>query len=203
MKNTVKIAGMLMILLLTGSNLAAQRGRGFRGDTAFMKQRHDSIRMQMAERRMVMNGDSLNWGMRHYQHGNRYMFSSEDQRNMRAQNYQYQRLNRDMEHMRMRPRFYGDSRERRGAGMMAYGRGMQGLRQNAPGRMIMESMPGVTAKQKDELAKLNEKQREEITKLREKQQEAVKALRDDHRKKVMNILTDEQKKWLQENTREQ
>jgi hypothetical protein len=190
MKNTVKIAGMLMILLLTGSNLSAQRGmRGFRNDTAFMNQRHDSLRMQMAERRRSMNFDSADWGMRHsygrrpamrnlpggFGYGEGMPFISE--RNMRTTDFRNQ-------HRR---------------GMMAYGSGMGYMRQNMPGRMIMQSIPGVTQEQKDELAKLNKAQQEDMQKLREKQQEAVKTLREEHRKKIMNILTDDQKKWLEEN----
>jgi hypothetical protein len=75
-----------------------------------------------------------------------------------------------------------------------------GMMNNAPGRKIMESMPDVTPKQKDELAKLNDQQQSEMKKLMEQHQQAIKQLREDHRKKVMNLLTDEQKKWLEENT---
>lgn len=212
MKNTIKIAGMLIIILLTGLNLEAQRGRGFRSDTVFIKNSHDSIRMQMIQRRMAMNGDSLNWRMRHsdrrmpdmapgsYGRGyGEWRNADMYRKDMRADNFRNQRAGRGM---RTQPDFYGNFGERRGPGMMAYGRSMEQMRQNTPGRMIMGSMPGVTAKQKEELVKLNEKQREEMKNLREKQQEAVQSLREDHRKKVMNILTDEQKKWLEENTPE-
>jgi hypothetical protein len=192
MKNTVKIAGILMILLLAGSNLAAQRGmRGFRSDTVSMNQRRDSIRMQMSARRRSMNMDSTRWGMRHPGGMTQGMMNHHGYRG-------YMPYNSDRNINRMRQPFSGNFGNRR-QGMMAYGRGMGDLRQNMPGRMIMESMPGVTQQQKDELAKLNDNQREEMQKLRDKQQEAVKALRDEHRKKVMNILTDDQKKWLEEN----
>jgi hypothetical protein len=179
MKNTVKIAGILMILLLTGSNLSAQRGmRGFRNDTAFMNQRRDSIRMQMAERRRSMNMDSTGRGMRH----------------------SYGMMPGMMNHAgRMRPYAYGNFRHQGNQGAMAFGGGMGRMRQNMPGRMIMQSIPGVTQEQKDQLAKLNKEQQQEMQSLREKQQQAVKTLGEEHRKKIMNILTDDQKKWLEEN----
>lgn len=212
MKNTIKIAGMLLIILLTGLNLEAQRGRGFRSDSVFFKNSHDSIRMQMIQRRMAMNGDSLDRRMRHsdrimpdiapgsYGRGYReWRTPDRYRRDMRAYDFRNQRAGRGM---RMQPGFYGNFSERRGPGMMAYGRSLGQMRQNIPGRMIRESMPDVTAKQKEELAKLNEKQREELKNLREKQQNAFQTLREEHRKKVMNILTDEQKKWLEENAPE-
>jgi hypothetical protein len=213
MKNTLKIATMLIILLLTGSSLSAQRGMyGFRGDTAFINQRHDSIRMHMAQRRMAMNGDSLDWRIRRsdrrmhdmipHNFGRGYgewRNPNMDRRYMRAYNFQNQRTARDL---RMHQRFYGSLREAGRPGMIASGRGMGQLRNNTPGRMIMESMPGVTEKQKEELVRLNEKNKEEMKKFREKQQEAFNAMREDHRKKVMNILTDDQKKWLEENAPE-
>jgi hypothetical protein len=213
MKNMVKITGMLIILLLTGSSLSAQRGmHGFRSDTAFINQRHDSIRMHMAQRRMAMNGDSLDWRIRHsdrrmpdmvpHNFGRGYREwrnPGMDRRYMRAYNFRNQRMSRDM---RMQQRFYGNFREGDRPGMMAYNRGVGQMRHNTPGRMIMESMPGVTEKQKEELVKLNEKNKDEMKKFREKQQEAFKSMREDHRKKVMNILTDDQKKWLEENAPE-
>jgi hypothetical protein len=179
MKNTVKIAGMLIILLLTGTNLEAQRGmRGFRSDTASMNQRRDSIRMQMAERRKSMNMDSAGWGMRH-----------SDGRMPGMMNHPGG----------MRLHAYGNFGYQRNQGAMAYGGGMGRMRQNMPGRLIMQSIPGVTQEQKDQLAKLNKEQQSEMQQLREKQQEELKTLREEHRKKVMNILTDDQKKWLEEN----
>lgn len=84
---------------------------------------------------------------------------------------------------------------------MRPGDGM-GMRNNAPGRRIMESIPGITQKQKDDLAKLNEQNQSEMKKLMEQHQQAVKQLREDHRKKVMNLLTDDQKKWLEEHSQE-
>lgn len=82
------------------------------------------------------------------------------------------------------------------AGGMRPGPGMN----NAPGRRIMESIPNITQKQKDELEKLNEQHQSEMKKLMEQHQQAVKQAREDHRKKVMNLLTDEQKKWVDEHT---
>lgn len=207
MKNIVRIAGMLLILLVAGQSLEAQRGmRGFRNDTVFMKQRRDSIRMHMRERRMAMNSDSLDRGMRHFYgmpgqgRGNgAWMAPGMGRQGMRNNDFGYGRwMNPGMRQWAMRHQGF----QNRGQGMMAYGRGMGPMMQNAPGRRIMESMPGVTSRQKEELKKLNEKQMDEFKKLREKHQEAIKALREDHQKKVMNLLTDEQKKWLEENAPE-
>jgi hypothetical protein len=189
MKNTLKIAGMLLILLVTGLNLEAQRGmRGFRNDTISMKQRHDSLGMQMHGRRMSPMGN------------NAWMAPGMGQRGMWNGDFGYgRRMGPGMNHRGMRqPGFQGGNR----SGMMAYGRGRGPMMNDAPGRRIMESMPGVTTKQKDELAKLNEQQTQEMKTLREKHQEAIKALRDDHQKKVQALLTDEQKKWLRDNATE-
>lgn len=92
-------------------------------------------------------------------------------------------------------------------GMRQQGRGMQyGFRGDmipqGPGRRIMESIPGITEKQKQDLAAVNNKQRDEMQKLMEKNREAMKQLREDHRQKVLNLLTDEQKKWLEEHNQE-
>lgn len=193
MKNTVKIAVMLLILLVTGLNLEAQRGiRGFRNDTISMKQRHDSLGMQIHGRRMspqAFGGGNDAW-----------MAPGMGQRGMRNGDFGYGRQkSQGMNHWGMRQPGFRDGHR---SGMMAYGKGRGPMMNDAPGRRIMESMPGVTAKQKDELAKLNQKQMEDMKTLREKHQEAVKALRDEHQKKVQALLTDEQKKWLQDNAPE-
>lgn len=84
---------------------------------------------------------------------------------------------------------------------MAYG-GRGELMHRTPGMRFIENIPDLTAKQKDDLAKLRETHQGEMKKIMEKQQEEIKALRDSQRKKVMNILTNEQKKWVEENAPE-
>src|SRR5512133_3418378 len=60
MKNMVKIAGMLLILLVAMQDMEAQRGmRGVRNDSAFVNQRHDSTFMKMNNKRMAM---ARGWG---------------------------------------------------------------------------------------------------------------------------------------------
>jgi hypothetical protein len=218
MKNKVKTAGLIMILVLTASfTLNAQRGmRGFRNDSMFV--RHDSARMQMAGRRMaMMNHDSLSKGMR----GDRRMpgmgpqmrgFAGQGRdRGMMNPSYGMRQrgpgMMRGMGHMPgMAPgmAMHGMMNQpHRRPGMMAYGnRGRDVMMRRSPEMLIRESIPDLTTKQKDELSKINEKHRDEMQKMREKQQKTFKDLRDDHRKKVMDILTPEQKKWMEENAPE-
>lgn len=63
-------------------------------------------------------------------------------------------------------------------------------------RLIMESIPNVTDKQKKAIADLREKQQAEMKKFREDMSARIKEMRDSHRKEILNILTDEQKKFL-------
>lgn len=170
MKNNVKIAGILIIILMAGSfNAVAQRGnRGFRPDSATMK--NDSSRMHMPFRHQGGFYGRMPGMMAPMMRGHA---------NMRP----------GMVPRGMNNRWMGE-RMRPGTGMI----------NNAPGRRIMESLPGVTQKQKDELAKLNDQHQDEMKKLMEQHQQAMRQLSEEHRKKVMNLLTDDQKKWLEEHT---
>lgn len=188
MKNMVKISVLLWILM-TGTSLIlnAQRGKatpGFRHDTTF-----------------AMNKDSMGRGVRHMDN----MVIHRNGPMVGHYNGVEHGLNRPgrMNHMNA---FGGEpfGMMHQGAAPqhrsdMAFGRAGREMRHSSPGMRIMESMPGVTAKQKEELAKLNEKHREEREKLVEKHRESLQALRDDHQKKVNDLLTDEQKKWIEEN----
>lgn len=208
MKNKGKITAFILILLLgAGSSDLVAQGRGMRGsgfDSEIVKTRRDSVRMQMAGRRMaMMNQDSMHRGMRQFygrmpymappmmDRGNGWMNPGMNMRGMRN------RPIGNMEFQGIRQPFYGNRYGMRG---FANRNGRGAMIQNAPGRRIMESIPGITAKQQQELTRLNENHQAEAQKLRENHQEALKTLRDDHRKKVMDLLTNEQKKWLEENT---
>jgi Spy/CpxP family protein refolding chaperone len=70
-------------------------------------------------------------------------------------------------------------------------------RQFGPGRMMLESIPNVTEKQKKEISDLMTKQREEMTKFRDEMQTKMKEMRESHRKSILSILTDEQKKFIE------
>lgn len=94
---------------------------------------------------------------------------------------------------------------RRGFGMgPGYGmqRGMgplrQGMRPAIPGLRILESLPGLTDKQKTDIEKLRQTQVAEMKKFREDMQAKMETLRKSNREKVMNLLTPEQKKYLDE-----
>jgi hypothetical protein len=211
MKNKGYITVLLLIILMAASSmdLFAQGRRGMRGsvsDDAIMNQRRDSMRIQMAGRRMaMMHNDSLNRGTRQFYgrmpHMSPYMMGRGYGRmtpDMAMPGMRNRRMNENIGPMGMRQQFYGNRNGMRG---FAYGNGRGAMMQNAPGRRIMESIPGITTKQQQELNNLIENQQAEAQKLRENHQEALKTLRDDHRKKVMDLLTNDQKKWLEENTR--
>jgi hypothetical protein len=171
MRNNRKIAGILVIMLLTAS-LTSNAQKGMKADT--LKMKCDSTCMRMHGRHMPagMHRDSLN--MRHGGYGMRKMEGMRGHENMR--------------HMGARPE------------MMARGMGDQSaMMQRTHGMRMMESIPNLTAKQKEDLTKLNENQQKEMQQLREAQQKQIKSIRDSHLEKVKSILTDEQKKWLEEN----
>ena len=171
MKRGFKVAFILIIFLMSGFLNVNAQGR-MRGF------RGDSITMKNDSLRMHMPGRNQGGfhgmmpGMSPAMRGRSNMWMGPGMRR--------RGMNNPWMGERMRP----------GAGMM----------NNAPGRRIMESIPGITQKQKDELGKLNDQHQSEMKKLIEQNQQTMKQLREDHRKKVMNLLTDEQKKWLEEHT---
>ena len=83
--------------------------------------------------------------------------------------------------------------------MMARGRGQGDMMRRNPGMRMMESIPNLTDKQKEEMTKLREENMAKMQKIRDEQQKQVKEIRDSHSEKVKSILTDEQKKWVEEN----
>lgn len=179
------------MLIMAGSlSLNAQRGmRGMRPDSAGMN------RMKMQQRQMPMrmqNTDSLRMG------GMRHGMAPGRMNNMRGRSMNpwmgygmgFGRMNY-MGHWGMYP----------GMRMMGPGMGRpgMGMRQQAPGR-VYENIPGLTDKQKKDIADLRQKQQDEMQKFREEQQGKMKEMRESQRTKIMNLLTPEQKKWFEENT---
>lgn len=65
------------------------------------------------------------------------------------------------------------------------------------GRLINQSLPNVTEKQKKDLADLQLKQQAEMKKLREETSAKMQSMRDSHKKAMENLLTDEQKKFIE------
>ncbi len=96
-----------------------------------------------------------------------------------------------MGHFRQDPGFgYGD--------VPGWGPGMApGSGRQFRGMRMMDNIPGLTDKQKKELADLRDQQMQEISKFREENQAKMKSMMEEHHKKVMSVLTDEQKKYLE------
>jgi hypothetical protein len=65
-----------------------------------------------------------------------------------------------------------------------------------PGRM-MEMIPGLTEKQKKDIADLRQQQKDEMKKMRDEITKKMQDLRETHKKKVMDMLTPEQKKFVE------
>ena len=179
------------MLLLTGSlSLNAQRGmRGMRPDTARMS------RMKMEQRQMPMriqNTDSLRMG------GMRYGMAPGHMNNMRGW-----AMNPGMRFGMAPGRMYYRDHWAMSPGMRmmrpGMGRSGMGMRPQAPGRII-DNIPGLTDKQKKDIADLRQKQQAEMQKFREEMQGKMKEMRESQRTKVMNLLTPDPKKWFEENT---
>jgi len=84
---------------------------------------------------------------------------------------------------------------RRGMGQMPMnGRGMRPM---GPERMIMESVPNVTEKQKKDIADLRLKQQDEMKKMRDEMMAKMKTIRESQRAKMMDLFTPEQKKFIE------
>jgi len=160
MKTTVKIAGLLlMILLVFSGTLNAQRGmrgNGMRPDSLRAREFRPDLAPGRMTPRTHLNGQRQMNGMRHgigigqmegMGPGTGYTFRN--------------------------------------------GRGPMG-----PGRLIIESLPNVTEKQKKDMADLQAKQQEEMKKLRDEVTAKMQSLRDAHKKAIESLLTEEQKKFI-------
>jgi hypothetical protein len=197
MKTTVKLTGILLMLMLAFNvSLNAQRGsRGMSDNTGMnrmriasdtlhrqgMNLRRDSLRMrgmgpqQMGPGRMTPGGQFY---ARHPMYG---------MRNGMGRGPWMQRGMRD----RMAAGSIGGMR-----------RGMGNIDHNGWGpmntqRLMMESIPNVTEKQKQEIADLRIKQQDEMKMFREEMAAKMQTMRETHKKSLLNILTDEQKKFLE------
>ncbi len=209
MKNSGKIAGILLMFLIAGNlSLSAQRGmRGMRPDSAgmdrmmmdhrqmpVMMQNHDSLRMGGMRHGMgPVQMNRMDWPMRPM-----YMMGNMNQGRGRDQFRGMGRMGRGMQMMSP-----GMGRSPMRQGMQQPGMGMNmtpGFRQQGPGQRVMDNIPNLTDKQKKDIADLKGKQMAEMEKIRIDMQSKMKELREAHKAKVMSILTDEQKKWVEENT---
>lgn len=169
-----------MILLLSGVTLVAQRG---------MRGNMDSTRMN----RMKMGPGS---GMMQKGSGPDSVMMRKMHQNMMLNMGPGMGMGRSM------GRGNG-SGMRGGMGHMSMnGNGMRPMRDMRPmgpmqpERLINESLPNVTEKQKKDIADLRLKQQEEMKKLREETAAKMQVLRDSHKEAVLKLLTEEQKKFI-------
>jgi hypothetical protein len=180
MKTIVKIAGTMLILILTATmSLSAQQGmRGMDNNGMNrMMMGSDTIHRHG----MGVRGDSLRMrGMRHesgpWHNGPQGQFM--DQRQM-----------------------YGMGPGMRGHMGPGFRSGMgpfyqEGLGPVGPGTMVLESVPNVTENQKKEIAELLKKHQDDMAKIREEMSAKIQTIRETNRKSLYNILTDEQKKYI-------
>ena len=173
MKNSIKVAGVMLMLAVCSFSLNAQRG---------MRGMSDSTRMNRPGREMGMRqmmppmakGDSLfmkqmrgnfRGDMRGMGHGSEFGMRHAGRNDMR------------------------DMREFQG--------GRFGMHTQFGGMIGIEFLPGLTDKQIADIAVLRVKQQSEMKKMREDFVSKMQALREDQRKKITNLLTEEQKKQLE------
>ncbi len=172
MKRAAKISGIVLLVFLAGSfELSAQHRMMNKPDSTTMNM------MRMHRQRGMAMRDSSGMGrMRHFMNPG-----------------PYQRFGMHYG-MAPRSRFYGhdfgmrwgmDNGDRMWRGPMG------------PENRILQSIPNVTEKQKQEIKDLRDKQQADMKKFREEMSTRMKEMRDSHRKALMNILTDDQKKFLE------
>lgn len=180
MKRNLKFTGILLMLFIAG-NISVSAQMGNRGDS-----NNRSMNLKMASDTLRGHGmRDRNWaGPSRMDH--------------------MQRFNNDRG-------MYGMGRGMRPGGGFGMGRESRPMgrefglnrrdslsgRQFGMGRMMLESIPNVTEKQKKEISELMTKQREEMTKFRDEMQAKMKVMRESHRNSMLNILTDEQKKFIE------
>jgi hypothetical protein len=187
MKTTVKLAGLILMILLSFSvTLNAQRGmRGMTDSTRMDRMKMgpglgrmqnrpgpDSVMMKRMHQNMMIN---MGPGMGVGRMGQRGQFMTPG-------------MGRGMGR--------GNGPGVRGGMQQMPVNGM-GIRPVGPERMIMGSLPNVTEKQKKDMADLKLKQQEEMKKFREETSAKMQSLRDSHNKAMMNLLTEEQKKFIE------
>ena len=185
MKSYWKLMGILLLLLIAGNGChnAHQRGRM---DPSLMNRRkigfnfsRNQINGPKSDSMMISNMRS-GWGMRRMGYMRQFM----DHRQMFMMKRGMGQMN--MNHM--------------GSGMWQMPPDYMGRGPMGPGRMMLESIPNVTEKQKKEIKDLIQNQQEEMKKLHDEMSAKMKAIRDSERDKMMNMLTDEQKKFIESGT---
>jgi hypothetical protein len=204
MKNSIKIIGLLL-LLLVGFNgiLRAQRAvRGMLDTTRLDRPGRGMYDRQM--RSMRQTDDSLRM---------RDKRQNVDSMHMRGYNWFAQRpgMGRDMGHgqrfgmgrdMRNGQR-YGMKRDmgrRQTFGMRNYRPGNESYMrriQMGPGMMSIENIPDLTEQQKKDIIDLRQKQQLEMKKFRDEMSAKIQSMRESHRNMLLDQLTDEQKKIFQ------
>jgi hypothetical protein len=190
MKSLIRITGVVLMFAASTFSSDAQRGmRGMPDSTRINRPGREMGMMRMMT--PPMKGDSL--------------FMKRMQRDYMAN--QFRGGMRGMgpgQGFMMHP---GDRYGMRGMRNFQGGRnGMRGMREFPGDRfgtrppfhemMRIESLPGLTDKQRTDIAALREKQQAEMKKLREEFTTKMAALREDQKKKIAGLLTDEQKKLL-------
>lgn len=175
MKNFLKISGLALLLMIAVPSAFSQRGYG-----RMMRDSSGMANMKMHRDSVMMHGMRRSHAMGRYNFcpmcgmpmGNFGM-------NMHRGGWGRGMWNGPA--YGMRPGFGND-----------FGPGV-----HPPMMRRIESIPGITDKQKKEIADLRQKQMDEIRKFREESMAKMKSIRDKHREDIMNLLTDEQKKYLQ------
>jgi hypothetical protein len=185
MKNSWKLIGILLLLLIAGNGCHNAHHRGTMGSSWMNKKKmgynfsHNQITGPNSDS-MMMRNMRPDWGMRRMDHMRQ--FTNHRKMFMMKRNLGQMNMNH-----------HGN-----GIGQMPpdiMGRGPMG-----PGRMILESIPNVTEKQKKEIKDLMQNQQEEMKKLHDEMSAKMEAIRDSERDKMMNLLTDEQKKFIESGT---
>lgn len=175
MKNLIRISGLALLLIIAGTQAFAQRGYG-----RMMPDSSRMANMKMHSDSLMMHGMRRSHAMGHFNFcpmcgmpmGNSGMNMHRGGGGRGMWNGQA---------YRMQPGFRN-----------GFGPGMQ-----SPMKHRIQSIPGLSDKQKKEIADLRQKQADEIRKFREESIARMKSIRDAHRKDLMNLLTDDQKKYLE------
>jgi hypothetical protein len=196
MKKMVKTTGMALMLFMAGAlTLTAQQyAKGMRMDTARMH------RIMMQPGHMQMNSDSMPiHSMRGMGHGMMKPGMGGMGRGMMQPGMGGMNRDRMMGGMCQCPMMQNMMQQRSGMQQRGLGRGpgMQGMMHQ---RMIMESIPNLTDKQKKDIAVMRIDQQTEMQKFRDDMQSKLMTIRETQRASIEKLLTPDQKKWLDENS---
>ncbi len=200
MKRSGKIAGTVLMLLLTGFGPLNAQG-GMRG------MMRDSVRMERMRRGYDMNPDKR-------------MTPRPDSLRMRGMRHGFGPYGMDRMHPHMLPgpgsgmrggwwsdpgmgrmwRGYRPGwRQMPGRGMWSFHGDTAGVWRHGPGIRMFGNIPGLTDRQKKDIEALRQKQQDEMKKFRDEMMARMKNLRELNHEKIMELLTPDQKKWVEEN----